>query len=159
MFTTSCEVTPVLSPFYRWENWSTERLSCLPKAVKLLNDQDRIQMQALWSPRPPTILPYCQSSPGCVGCRRERSTQAGETFPELTPRLLGSNDLTWLSWTHPGVFAYGCSVLCHVWFFVTWKTVAHQALLSLGFPRQEYWSGLPFPSPGTLSLKHPKYWL
>ena len=29
-------------------------------------------------------------------------------------------------------------------------TVAHQASLSLGFPRQEYWSGLPFPSPGDL---------
>ena len=31
----------------------------------------------------------------------------------------------------------------------TW-TVAHQAPLSLGFPRQEYWSGLPFPSLGDL---------
>ena len=29
-------------------------------------------------------------------------------------------------------------------------TVAHQALLSMGFPRQEYWSGLPFPPPGDL---------
>ena len=29
-------------------------------------------------------------------------------------------------------------------------TVAHQAPLSMGFPRQEYWSGLPFPSPGDL---------
>ena len=29
-------------------------------------------------------------------------------------------------------------------------TVAHQALLSMGFPRQEYWSGLPFPSLGDL---------
>ena len=28
--------------------------------------------------------------------------------------------------------------------------VAHQAPLSVGFPRQEYWSGLPFPSPGDL---------
>ena len=27
-------------------------------------------------------------------------------------------------------------------------TVAHQASLSMGFPRQEYWSGLPFPPPG-----------
>ncbi|CAN0554671.1 unnamed protein product, partial [Rangifer tarandus platyrhynchus] len=26
----------------------------------------------------------------------------------------------------------------------------HQAPLSMGFPRQEYWSGLPFPSPGDL---------
>ena len=32
-------------------------------------------------------------------------------------------------------------------------TVAHQAPLSMGFPRQEYWSGLPFPSPGDLT--HP----
>ena len=30
---------------------------------------------------------------------------------------------------------------------VTPRTVAHQAPLSMGFPRQEYWSGLPFPSP------------
>ena len=29
-------------------------------------------------------------------------------------------------------------------------TVAHQAPLSMGFPRQEYWSGGPFPSPGDL---------
>ena len=29
-------------------------------------------------------------------------------------------------------------------------TVAHQAPLSMGFPRQEYWSGLPFPPPGDL---------
>ena len=30
------------------------------------------------------------------------------------------------------------------------KTVARQAPLSVGFPRQEYWSGLPFPPPGDL---------
>ena len=30
-------------------------------------------------------------------------------------------------------------------------TVARQAPLSRGFPREEYWSGLPFPSPGDLS--------
>ena len=30
-------------------------------------------------------------------------------------------------------------------------TVAHQAPLSMEFSRQEYWSGLPFPSPGDLS--------
>ena len=28
--------------------------------------------------------------------------------------------------------------------------IAHQAPLSMGFPRQEYWTGLPFPSPGDL---------
>ena len=34
--------------------------------------------------------------------------------------------------------------------FVTPWTVACQAPLSMGFPRQEYWSGVPFPSPGDL---------
>ena len=33
-------------------------------------------------------------------------------------------------------------------------TVARQAPLSMGLPRQEYWSGLPFPSPG--DLPHPE---
>ena len=34
--------------------------------------------------------------------------------------------------------------------FVTLWTLAHQAPLSMGFSRQEYWSGLPFPPPGNL---------
>ena len=40
--------------------------------------------------------------------------------------------------------------LSGVWLFVTPWTVAYQALRSMGFSRQEYWSGLPFPSPGDL---------
>ena len=34
-------------------------------------------------------------------------------------------------------------------FAIPW-TVAYQAPLSMGFSRQEYWSGLPFPSPGKI---------
>ena len=40
--------------------------------------------------------------------------------------------------------------LSRVQLFATPWTVAHQALPSMGFSRQEYWSGLPFPSPGDL---------
>ena len=40
--------------------------------------------------------------------------------------------------------AQSCPTLCDPW------SVAHQAPLSMGFSRQEYWSGLPFPSPGDL---------
>ena len=46
-----------------------------------------------------------------------------------------------------------CAVLsCFscVWLCETPWTVARQAALSMGFSRQEYWSGLPFPSPGDL---------
>ena len=38
----------------------------------------------------------------------------------------------------------------HVQIFATLWTVAHQATLSMGFSSQEYWSGLPFFSPGDL---------
>ena len=41
--------------------------------------------------------------------------------------------------------------LSHVRLFVTPWTVAYQAPLSMGFSRQEYWSGLPLPSRGDLS--------
>ena len=40
--------------------------------------------------------------------------------------------------------------LSRVRLFVTPWTVAHQAPPSMGFSRQEYWRGLPFPSPGDL---------
>ena len=41
-------------------------------------------------------------------------------------------------------------LLSRVRLFVTPWTVAYQASLSMGFSRQEYWSGLTFPSPGDL---------
>ena len=43
-----------------------------------------------------------------------------------------------------GLVTKSCLTLATLW------TVVHQAPLSMGFPRQEYWSGSPFPSPGDL---------
>ena len=42
-----------------------------------------------------------------------------------------------------------CSLSCVQLFETPW-TVAGQALLPMEFSRQEYWSGLPFPTPGNL---------
>ena len=41
-------------------------------------------------------------------------------------------------------------LLSDVWFFATPWTIAYEAPLSMGFFWQQYWSGLPFPSPGEL---------
>ena len=49
--------------------------------------------------------------------------------------------------------AVTCSCFSHVRLFATLWTVDHQAPLSMGFSRQEYWNGLPCPPPGDLS--HP----
>ena len=43
-----------------------------------------------------------------------------------------------------GLVAKSCPTLVTPW------TIAHQTTLSMRFFRQEYWSGLPFPSPGDL---------
>ena len=49
-----------------------------------------------------------------------------------------------VGWFLVGLVAKSCLTLVTPW------TVAHQAPLSMGFSRQEYWSGLPFPSPEDL---------
>ena len=48
------------------------------------------------------------------------------------------------------VHAWMLSHFSCVWLFVTLWTVASQAPLSMGFSKQEYWSGLPCPPPGDL---------
>ena len=50
----------------------------------------------------------------------------------------------------PNVWWSEVKWLSHVWLFATPWTAAYQAPPSMGFSRQEYWSGLPFPSPGDL---------
>ena len=48
----------------------------------------------------------------------------------------------------PGRVGFVVQSSSRVQLFATPQTVAHQAPLSSGFPRLEYWSGLPFPTPG-----------
>ena len=48
------------------------------------------------------------------------------------------------------LFPWACmlSRFSHIWLFATLWIVAHQASLSMGFSRQEYWRELPCPPPG-----------
>ena len=57
---------------------------------------------------------------------------------------------------HQGKYHFVIQLLSHAWFFGNPWTVALQAPLSMGFPRQEYWSGLPFPPPRETSW--PRGW-
>ena len=65
--------------------------------------------------------------------------------PAKTPKLqlTAEQPLTGECWSE-------VKSLSHVQLFVTPWNVAYQAPLSMGFSRQECWSGLPFPSPGDL---------
>ena len=81
-------------------------------------------------------------------CSQERGNQADflEGKRQLKPAKLGKRENIYIHIQN----AYVLSCFSHVWFFVTPWTVALQAPLSMGFSRQEYWSGLPWPPPGGL---------
>ena len=73
-----------------------------------------------------------------------------------------SSTLAWrIPWTEPWwAMVYGVTEwLSRVLLFATPWTVAYQAPWSMGFSRQEYWSGLPFPSPGGSSQPRDRTWV
>ena len=65
----------------------------------------------------------------------------------------GSTLILKSSGIHCALIPYVCMLthLSRAWLFVTLWTTARQAPLSMGFSRQEYWRGVPFPSPGESS--------
>ena len=69
----------------------------------------------------------------------------------ISPILTIKNFPILLMTPHPNSVYCVCEyVLSHALFYATPCTAARQAPLSMGFSRQEYWSGLPFPSLGDL---------
>ena len=71
---------------------------------------------------------------------KERSRKVLWTLPPVSPNV----SILYIS------YIVLVKSLSRVRLFVTTWTVAHQAPPSMEFSRQEYWSGLPFPSPGDL---------
>ena len=65
------------------------------------------------------------------------------------PGILQARTLEWvaISFSNAWKWKVKGKLLSRVWLFVNPWTAAYQAPPSMGFPRQEYWSGLPLPSP------------
>ena len=65
------------------------------------------------------------------------------------PGILQARTLEWVAISFSNAWKWKLKVksLSHVWLLVTPWTAAHQAPPSMGFSRQEYWSGVPSPSP------------
>ena len=68
--------------------------------------------------------------------------------------ILQARTLEWVAISFSNVWKWKMKVksLSRVWLFATPWTAAYQAPLSLGFSRQEYWSGVPLPSPECTGL-------
>ena len=65
------------------------------------------------------------------------------------PGILQARTLEWAAISFSDAWKWKVKVksLSHVWLFATPRTVAYQAPPSMGFSRQECWSGVPLPSP------------
>ena len=63
------------------------------------------------------------------------------------PGILQARTLEWVAISFSNAWRWKVKVklLSRIWFLVTPWTAGYQAPLSMGFSRQEYWSGLPFP--------------
>ena len=107
----------------------------------------------------PRIMSTGSALPGAGVDEGAKSIEPGKIQIESIQNLsLGFGIVDLQYWGNSIHVSYKCirnwknskcvQVLSWVWLFVTPWTVAGQAPLSMEFSRQEYWSGLPFPSPG-----------
>ena len=66
------------------------------------------------------------------------------------PGILQARTLEWaaISFSSAWKWKVKMKLLSRIWLLATPSTAAYQAPPSMGFSRQEYWSGVPFPSPG-----------
>ena len=69
------------------------------------------------------------------------------------PGILQARTLEWvaISFSNASKWKVKVKSLSHIWLLATPWTAAHQVPPSMGFSRQEYWSGLPLPSPLPMS--------
>ena len=72
----------------------------------------------------------------------------GSPPDSLVPGILQARTLEWVAISFSNAWKWKVKVksLSHVWLFVTPWTAAHQGPPSMGFSRQQYWSGLPLHS-------------
>ena len=69
------------------------------------------------------------------------------------PGILQARTLEWVAISFPSAWKVKVKSLSHVWLFATPWTAAYQAPPPMGFSRQEYWSGMPLPSPKCILKK------
>ena len=74
------------------------------------------------------------------------------------PGILQARTLKWvaISFSNAGKWKVKGKSLSHVWLLAIPEMAAHQAPPSMGFSRQEYWSGVPLPSPDLVTKQQQK---
>ena len=127
--------------FENFQNWNTGKRF---RGASVFTQQQESGRGTLGPRRQPVVVPGLSSLATCkaLGSPSAISIKCNDQWLVWCPR--GEIDV----WKRHYLCVY--QSLSRVQLFATPRTVASQAPLSMGFSRQEYWSGLPFPSPEDL---------
>ena len=134
---------PAKSPFYkqlRQQNWWERFPRDVFHLMMLLLSRD--------------TAGFCSAAAKSLqSCPNLCDPKDGSPPGSLAPGFLQAQTLEWVAISFSNAWKWKVKVkaLSGVWLFETPWTVAYQAPLSMGFSRQEYWSGSPVPSPGFCS--------
>ena len=144
-----------------WENLVVSRhLLALPSlSVKMgTNDSCPVDLTGHLSNSSETISMkavgklYAVAAKSLLSCPTLCDPKEGSPPGSPVPGILQARTLEWGAIAFSNAWKWDVKVksLSRVWLLATPWTAAYQAPPSLGFSRQEYWSGVPLPSPGKL---------
>ena len=103
------------------------------------------------------VLKYTATAKSLQSCPTLCDPIDGSPPGSPVPGILQARTLEWVAISFSSAWQWKVKVksLSRVRLFVIPRTTAHQAPPSMGFPRQEYWSGMPLPSPWSITdLQH-----
>ena len=144
-----------------FQGWTGNQCCCLrPFELGLIIRMKKATLQGHITARSVCVC-VCVQTPTPVMCVALAAAKWLQSCPTLCdpidgsppgspiPGILQARTLEWVAISFPNAGKWKVKVksLSRIWLFVTPWTAAHQAPLSMGFSRQEYWSGLPLPSP------------
>ena len=93
------------------------------------------------------IFPISLSLKSLQSCPTLCDPIDGSPLGSSVPRILQARILEWVAISFSSAWKWKVKLLSRVRLLVTPWTAAYQAPLSMGFSRQEYWNGVPLPSP------------
>ena len=131
-------IQPAWDPFLEWGNWVVKRL---------INHQGHTGIK--WKIRYLlSELTNAAAAKSRQSCRTLCDPIDGSPSGSPVPGILQARTPEWIAISFSNAWKWKVKVksLSRLWLFVTPWTAAHQAPLSMGFSRQEYWSGGPVPS-------------
>ena len=101
------------------------------------------------------ISPAAAAAKSLQSCPTLCDPRDGSPPGSPVPGILQARIVEWVAISFPNAWKWEVKVksLSHVWLLATPWTAAYQAPPSMGFSRQEYWSGVPLPYKSWLSSK------